>query len=353
MRERRLQVFVSSTYTDMIDERKAAVEAILEAGHIPAGMELFTAGDIAQWSFIKRWIQDSDVYMLIAGGRYGSVSPGKKKSYTELVYEFARQVKKPMFSVVASEAFIKQKVDNGLFPGSGPDFDLAAKLRARIAKSKVVTFFDNRDQLKNQVQRALEPLSSQSGITGWVRAPLDPGPVLLFPQTWRVGHGYLPDVEKSHNFTTIREMLLDQPKATLQLGSPYLRYWIDPVNAPRLRWLLENTKKIRMQVVLFERTDRSTKQYRESRAAIARQCRFIAREHPRRLTFKECKRATDLSYIVYPLRETNGATCRAMIGVQTKAYDKRPFLEMVYSSASPPPLVLAVQAFHNENLNAP
>ena len=41
---KKLQVFVSSTYTDLIEERQAAVEAILDAGHIPAGMELFKAG---------------------------------------------------------------------------------------------------------------------------------------------------------------------------------------------------------------------------------------------------------------------------------------------------------------------
>ena len=41
--KKKLQVFVSSTWTDMILERQAAVEAILEAGHIPAGMELFSA----------------------------------------------------------------------------------------------------------------------------------------------------------------------------------------------------------------------------------------------------------------------------------------------------------------------
>lgn len=34
--KKKLQVFVSSTWTDMILERQAAVEAILEAGHIPA-----------------------------------------------------------------------------------------------------------------------------------------------------------------------------------------------------------------------------------------------------------------------------------------------------------------------------
>ena len=38
--ERKLQVFVSSTYSDLIEERQAAVQAILTAGHIPAGMEL-------------------------------------------------------------------------------------------------------------------------------------------------------------------------------------------------------------------------------------------------------------------------------------------------------------------------
>jgi len=38
------QVFISSTFKDLIEERQAAVEAILKAGHIPAGMELFKSG---------------------------------------------------------------------------------------------------------------------------------------------------------------------------------------------------------------------------------------------------------------------------------------------------------------------
>ena len=45
---KKLQVFVSSTFTDLIKEQQAAVEAILTSGHIPAGMELFTAGDESQ-----------------------------------------------------------------------------------------------------------------------------------------------------------------------------------------------------------------------------------------------------------------------------------------------------------------
>ena len=53
---KKLQVFVSSTYTDLIEERQAAVQAILDAGHIPAGMELFKAGNESQLKTIYKWI---------------------------------------------------------------------------------------------------------------------------------------------------------------------------------------------------------------------------------------------------------------------------------------------------------
>lgn len=83
--KRKLQVFVSSTYSDLIDERQAAVAAILKAGHIPAGMELFTAGDKSQMKTIERWIDESDVFMLILGGRYGSIEPTTNLSYTPVI----------------------------------------------------------------------------------------------------------------------------------------------------------------------------------------------------------------------------------------------------------------------------
>ena len=77
----------------MLDERQAAVEAILQAGHIPAGMELFTSSNQSQWDIIKRWIDESDIYMLILGGRYGSIETKSGKSYTHLEYEYALSIK--------------------------------------------------------------------------------------------------------------------------------------------------------------------------------------------------------------------------------------------------------------------
>jgi len=49
MRPRKLQIFVSSTYEDLVEHRLAAIEAILAAGHIPAAMEQFTPGDETAW----------------------------------------------------------------------------------------------------------------------------------------------------------------------------------------------------------------------------------------------------------------------------------------------------------------
>jgi molybdopterin-binding protein len=79
---KKLLVFVSSTYKDLQEERQAAVQAVLKSGHIPAGMELFSAGDKSQLETIYNWIDECDVYMLILGGRYGSIDKETGLSYT-------------------------------------------------------------------------------------------------------------------------------------------------------------------------------------------------------------------------------------------------------------------------------
>ena len=71
--EKRYQVFMSSTFRDLIEERQAALQAVLELDHMPAGMELFPATDDSTWQLIKDVIDASDYYVVIVGGRYGSL----------------------------------------------------------------------------------------------------------------------------------------------------------------------------------------------------------------------------------------------------------------------------------------
>lgn len=86
--DKRYQVFVSSTFTDLEEERKHVIQTLMEMDCIPAGMELFPAIDEEQWEFIKKVIDDCDYYLLIIGGRYGSVADDGL-SYTEKEFDYA------------------------------------------------------------------------------------------------------------------------------------------------------------------------------------------------------------------------------------------------------------------------
>lgn len=166
--KRKLQLFVSSTFKDLLTERQAAVEAILRAGHIPAGMELFAAGDKSQWETICRWIDESDIYMLILGGRYGSLDPESKKSYTQLEYEYALASKKPFFAIVLSEAALDRKVRaHGL---AVVETECAQELTTfrRLVTSKICRFADDEDDIKVSVHEAIQDLMRQHSFSGWV-----------------------------------------------------------------------------------------------------------------------------------------------------------------------------------------
>lgn len=107
--KKKLQVFISSTYEDLRAERQTVTEGILLAGHIPAGMELFTPTDQSQWEIIERWIKESDLLLVIIGGRYGSTHPSSGKSYTQLEVEYARQNGIPVFAIKLSDQYLITK----------------------------------------------------------------------------------------------------------------------------------------------------------------------------------------------------------------------------------------------------
>lgn len=168
--KKRLQVFVSSTYTDLIEERQAAVEAILTAGHFPAGMELFTAGDESQMDAIKQWIDESDIYLLVLGGRYGSIDQTSGKSYTHLEYEYALQQEKSLFACVLTEEAIERKVKD--VGRSALETANARELEEfrKLVMSKLVKMCDDKKDIKIAVGETLANLARSDKLAGWVRA---------------------------------------------------------------------------------------------------------------------------------------------------------------------------------------
>lgn len=168
---KKLQVFVSSTYTDLIEERQAAVQAILDAGHIPAGMELFKAGK-SQMKTIQKWIDESDVYMLILGGRYGSIEEESGLSYTELEYKYALSKNMPVFAIVLEDSFLfikaATKGKDAIFEKDNLDKYDAFK---EFIKTNLVKFVKNIDQITINIHSQLNDILNDPdyNLIGWIK----------------------------------------------------------------------------------------------------------------------------------------------------------------------------------------
>lgn len=163
--EKRYQVFVSSTYDDLKVERQEVIQALLELDCIPAGMELFPAADDDQWTLIKKVIDDCDYYILIIGGRYGSLSPDGI-SYTEKEYLYALEVGKPILT------FIHDEPEN--LPVKLSEKSDAGKKKLEefkfLVKKKMCKSWKSAAELGSVVSRSMIKLIKTTPAIGWVKA---------------------------------------------------------------------------------------------------------------------------------------------------------------------------------------
>jgi Domain of unknown function (DUF4062) len=163
--DKRYQVFVSSTYDDLREERQEVIQALLELDCIPSGMELFPAANDDQWTLIKRVIDDCDYYLVIIGGRYGSTSKSGK-SYTQMEYEYAISKGKPVI------AFLHK--NPSAIPSGKTDKDEQGKKKldqfCEIAKQKMVRFWSSPQELGSVVSRSIVKLIKSSPAVGWAKA---------------------------------------------------------------------------------------------------------------------------------------------------------------------------------------
>ncbi|MDE3259674.1 MAG: DUF4062 domain-containing protein [Gemmatimonadota bacterium] len=164
--DKRYQVFVSSTYADLQQERQKVIQTLMEMDCIPSGMELFPAADDEQWEFIKRVIDDCDYYILIIGGRYGSLTP-EGISYTEKEYDYA--ISKDLKVL----AFIHESPDDIPFGKSDIEPVLRDKLNAfrkRVSDNRLVKFWNSTDELPGLVALSLSKTIKIYPAVGWIRA---------------------------------------------------------------------------------------------------------------------------------------------------------------------------------------
>ena len=163
--EKKYQVFISSTFEDLKDEREKVIEILLNKNCIPVGMEYFPAADDEQMTMIKRLINECDYYVLILGGRYGSVEPLSGKSYTQLEYEYAQEKGIPI------SVFYRENKDQLLYNQveiKNPEkFDAFEK---EVKHNRMCKPWNNADELAGLVSISLDYQIKNHPRPGWIKA---------------------------------------------------------------------------------------------------------------------------------------------------------------------------------------
>ncbi len=163
---KRYQVFVSSTYEDLKEERAKVIQALWELDCIPYGMEVFPATNTTSWEWIEKMIKESDYFILIVGGKNGSIEKNSGMSYTRKEYEYA------LFNQIPTISFIVKDEQN--LPANKTERSVAGirKLEEfkNIVKKNQCRFYSSSDDLKAQVATSLQHLIKNYPREGWVRA---------------------------------------------------------------------------------------------------------------------------------------------------------------------------------------
>lgn len=115
-------------------------------------------------------IDESDVYMLILGGRYGSLEPKSDQSYTQLEYEYALSKDIPVFAVVISNSYLTQKINSmGYDKATEQNHPDKYKSFKEFVMSKIIREVNDSKDIQIAIHSTLNKFLNEYELTGWIR----------------------------------------------------------------------------------------------------------------------------------------------------------------------------------------
>lgn len=163
--KKKYQVFVSSTYEDLKEERKAVYQCLLENDCFPVGMESFPASSMTQMEYITKMLKECDYYLLILAQRYGSIAEDGL-SYTEKEYNYADEIGIPILTFVSNEtneiSIDKTETDTN-------KIECLKKFRDRVCKNRLVKFYSDINELKSHISTSINKCIRDFPSIGCIR----------------------------------------------------------------------------------------------------------------------------------------------------------------------------------------
>lgn len=163
--KKKYQVFISSTYKDLIDERAAVTQCLLDMGCIPVGMEQFPASNMSQMEYIKMMLDDCDYYVLILAGKYGSTD-SDGVGFTEKEYDYAVEKGIPVMSFVIRDV---GKLTSDKCETTNAKRKKLESFRQKVCSRKMVKFYNDIGSLQVAVAVSLNRCFQDFPAVGWIR----------------------------------------------------------------------------------------------------------------------------------------------------------------------------------------
>ncbi|MFZ5905162.1 MAG: DUF4062 domain-containing protein [Chloroflexota bacterium] len=150
-----MKVFLSSTYLDLIEHRKAVVNALRTMGEEVDHMEIFGARDEEPTKASLEELDQCHVLVGVYAYRYGTVPTGSKTSVTEQEYLHATKTGIPILVFVVDEGHP--------WPPKSMDKSLAKinKFKSKATKEHTPEYFNSPDNLASKVVASVGRLAKK------------------------------------------------------------------------------------------------------------------------------------------------------------------------------------------------
>src|ERR1035438_3798575 len=100
-----MKIFLISTYSDLVEYRAAAANALERLGQQGIRMEVFGARPTDATSACLDEISEAEALVGIYAHRYGYIPIGHTTSITEQEFDFARSTEKPVFCFLIDQDY--------------------------------------------------------------------------------------------------------------------------------------------------------------------------------------------------------------------------------------------------------
>jgi hypothetical protein len=137
----------------------------MEADCIPAGMELFPAAGDDQLEFIKSVIDESDYFVLLLAGRYGSTATDGV-GFTEKEYDYAVEQRKEVLAFVHADT---SRIESGKTEQSEEGRQKLEAFRKKIMSGILVKHWKSPEELHGLIiSSVIQAIRRRPGV-GWIR----------------------------------------------------------------------------------------------------------------------------------------------------------------------------------------